>query len=161
MRAALRQEVEREIADAGVRVNSAEVLRSGVAVRIIVFGRAVQRRVIHIARRVARHARRVDVLSDFPGVGALPADKGLGRGAEDVRHRFVQCAGLVRVCEVGGGLRHTVSHFVRHDVETARKPGECRAVPIAEVELTTVPVRVGVADAIMNGGDQSAATAVP
>ena len=97
---------------------------AGDALRVVVLRVAVGGRVVHVAERVARGARRVDVLADLPGVRVRRAAVlrvRLAGVAEDVGGRFVERARLIRVGQVRGALGDGVRQLVRVDVEGAAR----------------------------------------
>ena len=148
MRTADDHEVVREIRDAGVRVHAAVVGRAGVARRIPILRAAVLRRIVHVAKRVAGSAWRVDVFADFPRVRIRRAGVvrvRLAGVAEDVGGRFVERARFIRVSEVRGALGDGVRQLVRVDVERFRQRNERRAVAVAVYHLRSIPERIVVA----------------
>lgn len=155
--AALCEQVEPLVHDAGVDVHTAVVPRARVSLGVMV-GIVVRRvpvvrrevRVIHVAKRVAGRRGRPAILADFPHIGVFgAAGVFLDHGAEDVGNRFVERAGLVRVNEPRGPLRDTVGHFVTADVQRDER-ASCRAIAITVRHARTVPERVDVIGAVVD-----------
>nr|GFA47854.1 hypothetical protein [Tanacetum cinerariifolium] len=130
--------VERMIGDAGIDVDAAVVI---IGVDEVVHGAAGD---------LVGEQPFADQPAGLPGrlfQGVL-----LDQRAEHVRHRFVQCAGLVEVDQPGFVLGDAVGEFVADHVEGDGEAVEQRLVAVAKNHLRGVPERVVVALAEMHGG---------
>ena len=78
----------------------------------------------------------------------LPLPK---HGAEHIGHAFVESAGLIRIREARGKLRHPMGELVTDHVVRRREVDEDRSVAVPIGHLAAIPESVVVTDAVMNG----------
>ncbi len=155
--AALGQQVEEVVGDAGVVVHAAAVTAARVAVAVVVARVAVGRGLVHVPHGTGA---RDDVFAEVPDRRRGAAlYVGLDGGAEDVGRGFVERTRFVAVLQVGFVLGHAVAEFVGRDVEGAEVQIGA-AVAVTEGRGAARPEGVAVAARVVAVGRGRAATVV-
>ena len=164
------REDERAVGDARVDVHAAGVaVRHDVVVHVrglrilaqvgVVVGRAG---VVHVAQRPTVDTGQEQLSADQPVRLCRRLAEGvlLDEHAEDVRDRLVERARLTLVEQPRGVLGDAVRELVADDVEGPGEPVEDDPVTVAEDHLPSIPERVVVPVAVVDGGQERHALAV-
>ncbi len=88
---------------------------------------AIQSGIRHAAQTVAGNGRRVNVFADQPVIV-------IDDGANNIRHGFIQRAGLILINQAGGAIGHAVSEFVSDHIQAAAEVRKDQTVAISKDE---------------------------